>query len=169
MSNCDDFSPVTIRDLQKRAAFICSNPSCRSLTIAPSCENEEDYIYIGIASHITASALKGPRYDPDITSKQRRSIANGIFLCSSCAIMIDKNNGQDFSVALLREWKKTHEEWIRANLNKNLESITEVSGTHIARGVGKITSLDISKPARIKPGTISIAEGVGEITATKIK
>ena len=45
-----------------------------------------------------------------------------VFLCSVCAEMIDKNNGIDFSVETLRQWKTDHEKWVRDNLNKKLEN-----------------------------------------------
>jgi hypothetical protein len=38
-------------------------------------------IDIGVAAHITAAAPNGPRYDPSLTSAQRRRHLNGIWLC----------------------------------------------------------------------------------------
>jgi hypothetical protein len=32
--------------------------------------------------------------------------------------MIDKNNGNDFSVLVLKEWRNSHERWVASNLNK---------------------------------------------------
>lgn len=111
--------PKTVADaLAKRAAFICSNPDCRALTIAPSDGDEDRFLFIGIAAHICAAAAGGPRYDPAMTPIERKSSSNGISLCSNCATMIDKNGGLDFPVALLRRWKDDHEKWVRANLNK---------------------------------------------------
>ncbi|TMU57118.1 hypothetical protein [Flagellimonas algicola] len=125
-SNRDDFTGATIEILKKRAAFICSNPNCRAMTISPSEEDENKFIYIGKAAHITAASEGGPRYDSDLTSEERSSINNGIFLCSSCADMIDKNNGIDFETSLINDWKTQHEEWIRDNLNKKITAEKEV-------------------------------------------
>ncbi len=112
----DDFDKGTVDTLAKRAAYICSNPNCRSLTISPSSENDTKFIYNGKAAHITAASKSGPRYDPEISSEERKSIRNGIFLCSNCADMIDKNDGLDFSVQLLKEWKNNHESWVSKHL-----------------------------------------------------
>jgi hypothetical protein len=139
--NRDDFDSSTIEFLKKRAAFICSNPSCRAMTISPSEKDEKKFIYIGKAAHITAASLGGPRYNSSLTSEERKSISNGIFLCSSCADMIDKNRGIDFPTPLINEWKKQHEEWIRDTLNKKLtaekqpEQVINVTSNHQQGGI----------------------------------
>jgi hypothetical protein len=114
----DDFLKGVTNGLRMRAAFICSNPDCRKQTIAPSDEDETKYLYLGKAAHITAAANGGPRYDPNMSPEERRSISNGIFLCSNCADLIDKNKGRDFAVETLKAWKIDHEKWVSANLNK---------------------------------------------------
>ena len=165
----DDFNPKTIEALAKRASYICSNPDCRSLTLYPSEKDSEEYIFIGKAAHITAASEGGPRYDPTFTPEQRTSIENGIFLCSNCADMIDKNNGLDFPVDLLREWKRNHETWVKENLNKSLNSpISVIDGEHRAKGKGTVRAIDAQEPVFLKPGTRSIAEGEGNVTATRI-
>ena len=58
---------------------------------------------------------------------ERANISNGIFLCSTCASLVDKNNGADFSVAQLKAWKTEHEQWITDKYNKN--SMDEPSQT----------------------------------------
>lgn len=114
----DDFSDKIKNNLAKRAAYICSKIDCRRLTIAPSLNDESSLQYIGCAAHITAASKGGPRYDKNITPKERGSIENGIYLCRSCADMIDKNGGIDFPKEILIQWKKDHEFWIKENLNK---------------------------------------------------
>ncbi len=115
----DDFPKVVADALAKRAAFICSNPDCRVHTIAPSDESESKFLYIGKAAHICAAAKGGPRYDAAMSPEERKAASNGIFLCSSCADMIDKNGGLDFPVQRLRRWKEDHDRWAAANLNKH--------------------------------------------------
>ena len=167
--NRDDFDPKVVDALSRRASFICSNPGCRALTLAPTKEDPQKYLYIGVAAHITAAAEGGPRHDATLTADQRRSIDNGIYLCSTCSVMIDKNGGVDFPADLLRDWKRNHEQWVREHLNKSAASqITIIDGEHQARGIGNITGLEVKKPAIIKPGTKVTAEGVGNITGTKI-
>ncbi len=168
-SSRDDFSPKTIEGLAKRASYICSNPSCRCLTLCPSDENPEKYIYIGKAAHITAAAEGGPRYDSSLTKEQRESINNGIFLCSNCADMIDKNNGLDYPVELLNKWKKEHEEWVKTQLNKSPNSlITFVEGEFAAKGIGKVTGIRTRRTTVFGPGTKATAEGEGDITGLEI-
>lgn len=167
--NRDEFPAKVIEALAKRASYICSNPDCRALTIAPSEIDPEKHIYIGEASHITAAAAGGPRYDVSLSTGDRNSIENGIFLCKGCARMIDVNDGIDFPGTLLKSWKKQHEEWARSNLNKSSNSIISiVGGEHHASGRGEVVGLDVRSPVLIRPGTKVSAEGVGNVTATRI-
>jgi len=119
IKNRDDFPGEVIRISKLQAAFICSRPTCRRFTVAPSLTDEMLVQYNGKVAHITAAAPGGPRYDKDITEEQRRNISNSIFLCSNCADLIDKNNGIDYKTEALKEWKDTHHEWVLNNLNKS--------------------------------------------------
>lgn len=114
----DNFPKSVVEAISKRASYICSNPECRSNTLAPSQADDSKFILTGIASHICAASPRGPRYDPTMLSEQRSSILNAIFLCATCSVMIDKNNGDDFPAKILRDWKDTHESWVTKNLNK---------------------------------------------------
>lgn len=167
--NRDNFSPAVIDAIGRRASFICSNPDCRAQTLAPSTEDPAKSIYIGQVAHITAAAEGGPHYDAALSPEDRSSAENGVFLCATCATMIDKNQGLDYSVELLRAWKSSHEKWVGDHLNKSVSSIvTRVAGRHSARGTGRVTGLDIRKPAIIEPGTVATAEGQGIVTGTRI-
>ena len=75
----DDFSPKTTESIAKRAQYICSNPDCRAMTLAPSAADLSKFIYTGKAAHITAAASNGPRFNFSLTSEQRSSSENGIF------------------------------------------------------------------------------------------
>jgi hypothetical protein len=166
----NDFSHKTIDALARRASYICSNPDCHCITLCPSDRDPEKHIYIGKAAHITAAAQGGPRYDSSLTDAQRESIENGIFLCSNCAEMVDKNNGLDYSVDLLHQWKNDHEEWVKAHLNKTPYSLINiVEGEFTAKGEGKVTAIRTKKPTLFKPGTKGTAEGIGEITGLDIE
>lgn len=114
----DEFPKTVASSLAKRASYICSNPDCRVYTSAPSDESADKFLYIGKAAHICAAAEGGPRYDNAMTSAERKMAQNGIFLCSNCADVIDKNGGLDFPVERLRRWKEDHDSWVSANLNK---------------------------------------------------
>jgi hypothetical protein len=116
----DDFSQKVKETLKQRAAFICSNPDCRKMTIAPSIEAEDKVQYMGKCAHITAASKGGPRYDEKLKPEERASINNGIFLCANCADLIDKNDGLDYPESLLRKWKEDHDKWIATHLNKSI-------------------------------------------------
>lgn len=100
----DDFTPKTKEILAKRVGFICSNPKCRKHTIGPN-SDENKALNIGVAAHITAASVGGPRYDDTLSSSERQSINNGIWLCSNCASLIDRDENT-FTVELINEWKK---------------------------------------------------------------
>lgn len=101
--NRDDFSRLTVDVLGKRVGFLCSNPDCRRHTIGPN-DVPDKTTSIGIAAHITAAAPNGPRYNPNLSEEERIHIDNGIWLCSNCATLIDKDP-QKFPVTLLEQWK----------------------------------------------------------------
>ena len=63
---------------------------------------------VGIAAHITAASPGGPRYCASMTTNERSSIDNGIWLCSNCSAMIDKDK-KKYTVDLLHEWKRQAE------------------------------------------------------------
>ena len=139
-NNRDDFDKKVINALPKRASYICSNPECRCLTIIAATKlDEEKFTYIGVAAHITAAAEGGPRYNKELTSTERSSIKNGIFLCGSCSIMIDKNNGLDYSSELLKNWKDKHHQWVHENLNKKIsnppQTIVNITSNHQSGGI----------------------------------
>jgi hypothetical protein len=108
----DDFNSKDIPKLAARAGYICSNPYCNTMTIGPSEADEELKANIGIAAHIHAASLRGPRYEGNQKSEDRASIENGIWLCANCAALIDKNKGIDYPPHLLRQWKTEHEKMI---------------------------------------------------------
>lgn len=145
----DDFPQNVVEVLKKRAAFICSNPNCRVMTVAPAKEDEDKVQYIGVAAHITAANEKGPRYNPELMPEERKSISNAIFLCNSCSTMIDKNKGVDYSSKELNEWKINHEKWILENLNKSIfsnKSITSSSNQSggITAGILNISGISLN-------------------------
>src|SRR4051794_25575382 len=117
-TNRDNFSPDIIDTLAKRAGYTCSNPACRKQMIAGAEANPKGVTHLGHAAHITAAASGGPRYDSTLTPQQRADLDNAIYLCPTCAALIDKNGGQDYPVSVLQEWKRSHEQRVRDGLNQ---------------------------------------------------
>jgi hypothetical protein len=99
----DDFSMAVKELLAKRVAFQCSRPGCGRVTSGPQVDPAR-YINIGVAAHITAASVNGPRYDPALTEDERCSPNNGIWLCQTCAKLVD-NDPFRYSAQTLREWK----------------------------------------------------------------
>ena len=120
-SNRDNFTAKTKDTLAKRVGYLCSNPNCRKLTVGAN-EIEDKSTSVGVAAHITAASEGGPRYDGSLTKKQRIHINNGIWLCSNCATLIDKDP-ENYSASLLRQWKSSAEresiERLEGNYNKD--------------------------------------------------
>jgi hypothetical protein len=107
MADRDNFSAATKTLLAKNAGYLCSQPDCRRSTIGPGLEHKKP-VNIGEAAHIAAAAAGGPRYDPILTPDERKSYANGIWLCAVHAKQADSDDGR-FTVELLREWKRNAE------------------------------------------------------------
>ena len=104
----DNFSKPIIDILAKRVGYLCSSPTCRKSTIGAN-ENVNKATSIGIAAHITAASVGGPRYDTSYSKYKRQDISNGIWLCSNCAALIDKDP-EKYTVEILHGWKKYAEE-----------------------------------------------------------
>lgn len=130
MSQRDNFSKDTISKLSKRVALLCSNPECRKHTSGPSSEKNDKVSSIGIAAHIKAASPGGPRFCEDQTTSQRKSIENGIWLCTNCATLIDRDV-ETYTVDKLNEWKAQAEEHARQNIGKkaydNSDTIKQLS------------------------------------------
>lgn len=114
----DDFSESVKRSLGGRVAWKCSYPGCPEITVGPGNRDDAHVLNLGVAAHITAASPGGPRYDPDISSEERASIQNGIWLCKKHSELIDKDFTQ-FSADTLRQWKAQAEKKALKNLTSN--------------------------------------------------
>lgn len=65
-------------------------------------------VNIGVASHITAAAVNGPRYDSSLSPLQRSGVLNGIWLCQTSAKLIDSDLTR-YKSADLYLWKREAE------------------------------------------------------------
>ncbi|BAV97962.1 NACHT domain-containing protein [Lysobacter enzymogenes] len=103
----DDFSRSTKDQLAKQAGHRCAHPHCGKPTSGAD-EGGIGSINIGVAAHITAASAGGPRYDPALTSEQRKHISNGIWLCQDHAHAIDADDN-GFDTETLQAWKRQAE------------------------------------------------------------
>jgi len=75
-----------------------------------------------VAAHITAASPGGKRFDDSLSSKERSSYNNGIWLCQLCAKMIDSDSFS-YPVVLLHEWKVYAEKKNARDANANTDDI----------------------------------------------
>lgn len=111
----DEFKNKIKEEVAKRAGYCCSNPDCKAPTSGP--QLNDGIVNVGVAAHITAASKKGPRYDSCLTAEERSSAKNAIFLCQTCAKLIDSDTDR-FNVELLRLWKKQAEELAMRTIGK---------------------------------------------------
>lgn len=114
----DEFSPKVKDVLAKRVAHTCSNPRCEMVTVGPHTAPEK-VTNIGVAAHITAASVGGPRYNATLTEEERACVDNGIWLCQSCAKEIDSDTAK-YTKPLLLQWKAEAERKAAERLNKQL-------------------------------------------------
>ncbi len=107
----DDFKGKTKDTLARRVGMRCSNPSCQIATTGPHSDPTKA-INVGVAAHIAAASVGGPRFDTTMSQAARTSINNGIWLCQNCARLVDSDEAR-FTVEDLQNWKKEAEESAR--------------------------------------------------------
>ncbi|HEX2963530.1 MAG TPA: hypothetical protein VHO43_17170 [Ignavibacteriales bacterium] len=95
----------TIKMLFAKSGNQCAFPDCKNPII------EDIGIVTGQICHIKARNPNGPRYDPNLSEKQKYAYENLILLCSRHHQIIDKNS-LAYDVKALIEMKNEHEECI---------------------------------------------------------
>lgn len=119
------FSKSVISALMQRAGGKCSRPECGRETLGPSEGQAAKAQVLGEAAHICSAAAAGPRYDSGQTEEERHCIENGIWLCGSCAALIDKNDGIDFPSSILRVWKCAAEHAALDRLHRSSDTVRD--------------------------------------------
>ncbi len=120
MNKRDNFSKKKAAVIAERAAYLCSNPDCRMITSGPH-SNESRSLKNGVAAHICAASVGGPRFDPNQTLEERTSVSNGIWLCHSCSDLVDKDP-EKYSKEILISWKTTHAEFLENERKHNSQN-----------------------------------------------
>ena len=103
----DNFTQAVIQILYKRAGGKCCR--CGAPTFGPVTNNPSKSRNIGQGAHIAGAASGGPRYDPSMTAEERSSAANGMWMCSNCHDIIDRDV-EEFPTQQLKEMKREAEE-----------------------------------------------------------
>lgn len=128
----DDFAESTKRTLAARVNHSCSNPDCRAPTSGPQVD-EGKALNLGVAAHIAAAAVGGPRFDSAMTEEQRRGQGNGIWLCQNCAKLIDNDTAR-YRAPLIAAWKEVAEHHALIAIGKSDRSQFGVDDEWVAYG-----------------------------------
>lgn len=109
----DNFSERTRMQIARLTGGLCAYPGCRAATFGASADGAA-VLDIGIAAHICAAAPGGPRFDEAMSSTERASAANGIWMCADHGRAIDADP-KFYTVNKLRKWKREaeHEAFLR--------------------------------------------------------
>jgi len=91
----------TIKRLYAKSGNQCAYPECTSPIIVQD-------VQVGEVCHIKARNKKGPRYDPNLSQKEKDSFSNLMLLCRTCHKLID-SKPETYTVDLLKEIKEMHE------------------------------------------------------------
>jgi len=129
----DDFPQSMKKKLAERVAWRCSFPGCDRITIGPSHKSAEDTINLGEAAHIHAASEKGPRYNPDMSHEQRKSINNAIWMCRPHARMIDSDY-TIYSASTIKQWKIIAEKKTYQQLKELSKSPIDIPLTFVSLG-----------------------------------
>ena len=98
------YKDAELRRLFALSGNQCGHPDCNTTLVS----EDGNYTFAKIA-HISAASKNGPRYDPNMTDDERRSIDNLILLCDEHHIIIDNINTVDqYPIELIKQWKTDH-------------------------------------------------------------
>ena len=143
-SRRDDFSAKVLMILYKRAGGKCCR--CGAPTFGPD-TNLHKSVNIGQGAHIAAAAEGGPRYDKKMTTEERSSATNGMWLCSNCHDIIDRDV-REYPTAKLKKMKREAEERARREVGVATRDATvrdsEGNGS-LTSGVSAATIVEIRK------------------------
>ena len=98
-----DFTEEVRRATAARTVDRCANPHCRALTSGPMNDRRQS-LNVGVAAPIAALTPGGPRYDVAMSEAERRDEGNAIWLCYTCARLVNADAAR-YPAALLRSWK----------------------------------------------------------------
>lgn len=161
--------PPSLKTLKKLFALSgnkCAFPDCKQTIV------DKDQNLIGIVCHIQAAGVKGERYNPDQTDKERANFDNLILLCSKHHIVT--NDVKKYTVDILKDIKKKHESmFVTRKYNVTDDFLKKVSQTfnqrNINNGNGQQIVYQVSGPLVVKNSSgvtasdvVSIVQGLFE-------
>ena len=117
----DDFPPKVKRLVAERVNYHCSR--CDRRTAGPHSDPAKR-VLLGVAAHITAAAPGSPRYDPQMSTEERKSQNNAIWLCELCGNLVDSDK-ERFSVGELLALKRRAEDAARDALTRSRKTVAK--------------------------------------------
>lgn len=129
----DDFTEEVKRVISVRVGNLCSNHDCGALTSGPQ-DDPAKALNVGVAAHITSAAPGGPRYNPSLSTEARRHADNAIWLCQTCARLVD-NDASHFPENFLRSWKRDAEQRALSSLGKTARPFPESDAERNLRAI----------------------------------
>lgn len=117
-----------------RSGGVCAFPKCgKHLTYEAQVGHDT---YVGEAAHIRGEKPSAARYDDSMTSTERDSVHNLIYLCTDHHTIIDKVEA-DWPTATLMQLKKSHEAQVRQAME---EAFADVAFPELQNAVSWVTS-----------------------------
>jgi len=111
---------ATKKNLAHLSGNKCANPNCHTNLFLQGISNSS----IGEAAHIAGEKLGAARYDPGMTDSVRNCIDNLVYLCANCHTKVDGDKeGKQYSVSILHEWKKNHENKVSRLIDRGFEKL----------------------------------------------
>ncbi|NRB11304.1 MAG: hypothetical protein HRU35_06825 [Rickettsiaceae bacterium] len=132
------YKTTTLRKLDTLSSNQCTAPSCNNPLIAKDKETNLSKI-----CHIEAVSPGGARFNPDMTDDDRRHYNNLILLCDECHRIIDNPiNELNYTVGLLKEWKKEHELKRLTTFNSNISLLKPIIKAISNLSLDEVKNLD---------------------------
>ncbi|WP_156109924.1 ABC-three component system protein [Cryobacterium sp. MLB-32] len=119
----DRVPPAQEKVVIARSGNKCAYPGCNlDLTIDPKVDGDRPKA-TGKVAHIAAASPGGPRYDPNMTSVERGSAQNLIYLCGPHHDAVDAQLGYH-TREFLTDNKRAHEEAVARAVRNALGDVT---------------------------------------------
>lgn len=118
---------------------------------------------MGVAAHITAASRGGARYDPSLSSEQRKSYDNGIWLCKYCGDLVDKDE-RTYPVELLRAWKAEVEQRAGIEVHRLPQVVRDIAPEHgqqeqrLEKGITGGAGMEMRGLSQVVEGELSPSE-----------
>jgi hypothetical protein len=108
------------RFVSSRSGGFCAFKGCTTALVTGE---DLSASILGQIAHIAGEKPGSARYDPTMTDAERNSEANLMAMCPNHHSEID-DHPDEYPVALLKQWKRQHEEVVRRTVGKEMAQLT---------------------------------------------